>query len=312
MQAPARRPVHEACYQVQYVLFHKPNGLGPEHPSPPLFPGAGWEGTTEGLRRSEPAIPLVQAFEGWSAKIQSFHREPTPVLASVGCCALAQMVKRQYGFYEFEVYPGNVQLDMASRNQKSQKQSKVSAEKILAAALKRAGVEGWQNIRLHDIADDLGISLPVVRDHFRDQNAIADAWFRKSLDAMLLPTEKAFRDLPPKERLFLVIMRWLDAMAVHRRVTAQMIRAKLYPGHPHHWVPLVFNLSRLVHWIREAAFLDAVGRQRQFEEIGLSALVVTTLGFWATDQSEGQDRTRLFFRKRLETADRVMSRLFRS
>jgi AcrR family transcriptional regulator len=200
---------------------------------------------------------------------------------------------------------------MASRSQKSRKQPKVSAEKILAAALNRAEVEGWQNIRLHDIADDLGTSFPVVREYFRDQDAIANAWFRKSLDAMLAPSEKAFRDLPPKERLFLVIMRWLDAMAAHRRVTVEMIRAKLYLGHPHHWVPLVFNLSRLVNWIREAAFLDAQGRQRQFEEIGLTTLVVTTLGVWDADQSEDQDRTRQFIRKRLETGDYVMLRLFR-
>ena len=200
---------------------------------------------------------------------------------------------------------------MAPRSQKSRKQPKVSAEKILAAALNRAEVEGWQNIRLHDIADDLGTSFPFVREYFRDQDAIANAWFRKSLDAMLAPSEKAFRDLPPKERLFLVIMRWLDAMAAHRRVTVEMIRVKLYLGHPHHWVPLVFNLSRLVHWIREAAFLDAQGRQRQFEEIGLTTLVVTTLGVWGTDQSEDQDRTRQFIRKRLETGDYVMLRLFR-
>ena len=200
---------------------------------------------------------------------------------------------------------------MASRSKKSRKQPKVSAEKILAAALNRAEVEGWQNIRLHDIADDLGTSFPVVREYFRDQDAIANAWFRKSLDAMLAPSEKAFRDLPPKERLFLVIMRWLDAMAAHRRVTVEMIRVKLYLGHPHHWVPLVFNLSRLVNWIREAAFLDAQGRQRQFEEIGLTTLVVTTLGVWDADQSEDQDRTRQFIRKRLETGDHVMSRLFR-
>ena len=200
---------------------------------------------------------------------------------------------------------------MASRSKKSRKQPKVSAEKILAAALNRAEVEGWQNIRLHDIADDLGTSFPFVGEYFRDQDAIANAWFRKSLDAMLAPSEKAFRDLPPKERLFLVIMRWLDAMAAHRRVTVEMIRVKLYLGHPHHWVPLVFNLSRLVHWIREAAFLDAQGRQRQFEEIGLTTLVVTTLGVWDADQSEDQDRTRQFIRKRLETGDHVMSRLFR-
>ena len=200
---------------------------------------------------------------------------------------------------------------MAPQKRNSHKKSKISAEKILAAALNRAEAEGWQNIRLHDIADDLGTTLTIVREHFHDQDAIANAWFSKSLDAMLAPTEKGFRDLPPKERLFLIVMRWLDAMAAHKGVTVQMIQTKLYPGHPHHWGPLVFNLSRLVHWIREAALLDARGRQRQVEEIGLTTLVLTTLGVWGTDQSEDQDRTKRFIRNRLETADRVMSRVFR-
>jgi AcrR family transcriptional regulator len=200
---------------------------------------------------------------------------------------------------------------MASRSKNSQKKSKVSAQQILTATLLRAETVGWQNIRLHDIADDLGTSLTIIKEHFRDTDAIANAWFLKSLDAMLAPTHKGFRDLPPKQRLFLVFMRWLDTMAAHRRVTVEMIRTKLYLGHPHHWVPLVFNLSRLVQWIREAAFPDAQGRQRQIEEIGLTALVVTTLGVWAQDQSKDQDRTRRFFQNRLETGDRIMSRLFR-
>ena len=200
---------------------------------------------------------------------------------------------------------------MASRNPKSQKPSTISAAEILAAALSRAEVDGWQNIRLHDIADDLATSLAVVREHFRDQDAIADAWFRHCLDAILAPTEKDFRALPAKERLFIIIMQWLDALAAHRRVAVQMIRSKMYVGHPHHWVPLVFNLSRLVQWIREAAFLDAQGRQRQFEEIALTTLLVTTLGYWASDRSEEQKRTRRFLCKRLEAGDRVMSRWFR-
>ena len=123
--------------------------------------------------------------------------------------------------------------------------------------------------------------------------------------------DKAFRGLPPKERLFLVIMRWFDAMADHRPVAVDMIRTKIYIGHPHHWVPLIFNLSRLVHWIREAALLDAQGRQRQIEEIGLTVLILTTLGVWATDDSDDQKNTQRFLRRRLEGADRIMARLVR-
>ena len=86
----------------------------------------------------------------------------------------------------------------------------------------------------------------------------------------------------------------------------QILRAKLYPSHPHHWVPLIFNLSREVHWLRAAARLNATGRQRQMEEIGLSALFLATLGRWLRDESEGQAHTRGALRRRLALADRMM------
>ena len=139
----------------------------------------------------------------------------------------------------------------------------VSADEILVVALAQAEEVGWGSVRLHQIEAEIGVPLGTVLSRFKDQDAIADAWFQTGLDAMLAPTDESFPGRPPKERLFLVIMRWLDALAVRRRVSVQMIRAKLHLPHPHHWAPLVFSLSRLVQWIREAAFLDARGRRRQ-------------------------------------------------
>jgi len=81
----------------------------------------------------------------------------------------------------------------------------------------------------------------------------------------------------------------------------------MWCAHPHHWVPAIFNLSRTVQWIRDAAMLDARGRQRQVEEIGLTALFLATLRVWLRDDSEEQERTRAFLRKRLENADRLMA-----
>lgn len=193
----------------------------------------------------------------------------------------------------------------------AQKRQKISAEIILATALDRAEIDGWQNTSLHDLADDLGITLSVIKDHYCDLDAIANAWFQRSLKAMLAPTELGFCDLPPRERLFQIMMCWLDAMATHKNVTMQMIRVKLYLGHPHHWAPLIFNLSRLVHWIREAAFLHAQGRQRQLEEVGLTCLVVKIFRFWGNDQSEDQIQTRQFLSEQLEVCDRIMLRLCR-
>jgi hypothetical protein len=75
-------------------------------------------------------------------------------------------------------------------------------------------------------------------------------------------------------------------------------------------VPLVFNLSRSIHWLREAALLDAVGRRRQMEEVGLTALFLMTLAVWLRDATPGQARTRDVLRHRLADADRAMVRVW--
>ncbi len=183
-------------------------------------------------------------------------------------------------------------------------------DRILEAALDLAEETGWDNVRLHDIADRLGISMADLLLHFRDLDGVADARFAKAWRAMLAPPPEGFDALPARERLFLLMMRWFDALAPRREVTAQMIRTKLYPSHPHHWVPMIFNLSRTVQWWRDAAGLKARGRRRQLEEVGLTALLLATLRVWLNDESENQTRTRDSLRHRLARADRALARIW--
>lgn len=171
---------------------------------------------------------------------------------------------------------------------------------------------GWDNLRLHEVAEALGISLADLLSHYRDLDGVADAWFTRAWRAMLAEPPEGFDDLPARERLFLLMMRWFDALAPRRAVTADMIRTKLYPSHPHHWVPMIFNLSRTIQWLRDAAHLDAGGRRRMLEEVGLSTLFLATLRVWMSDDSPEQERTRAYLERRLNRADRVMARLYRS
>ena len=89
-----------------------------------------------------------------------------------------------------------------------------------------------------------------------------------------------------------------------------MLSAKLWIFHPHHYVPMVFNLSRLIQWLRDLAGLDAGGRRKQIEETGLTALFLATLAVWCRDDTENQERTRAFLKRRLAQADGLMTRLF--
>ena len=64
---------------------------------------------------------------------------------------------------------------------------------------------------------------------------------------------------------------------------------------------MIFNLSRVIHWLREAAQLPAPygTRRASMEEITLTAVFVATLLVWARDDSLGQERTRSFLRSQL-------------
>lgn len=181
------------------------------------------------------------------------------------------------------------------------------AERIVDRTVALAAEVGWERLRLRRIAEDLGIALPELLAHYRDLDAVADAWFARPLRAMLAPMDAGFADLPARERVYLVMMRWFEAQHAERAVVGQMLRAKLYPSHPHHWVPMVFSLSRLIQWVREAARLDAPGRRRQVEEVGLTLLFLATLRVWLGDESDDLAVTRRFLRRRLAGADQLLS-----
>ena len=188
------------------------------------------------------------------------------------------------------------------------------AEAILETALELAEERGWPAVRLHDVARRLDIPPATILEHYRDLDGVADAWFLRGWQAMLGPKPHRFTAEPAARRIEACMLAWFDALASHRNVTAQMLRAKMHPPHPHHWVPMVFNLSRTIQWLREAAQLPATygSRRAQMEEIGLTWLFVATLWVWARDDSSGQERTRDVLRRRLAQADALMVRIWGS
>ncbi len=183
-------------------------------------------------------------------------------------------------------------------------------ERIVDTAIDLAEETGWGGLRLRLVAGRLGVPLTDVLACYRDLDAVADAWFGRAWKAMLAAPPKDFAARPATERIHIVMMRWFDALEPHRRVTGEILAAKAHPPHPHHWAPMIFNLSRTVQWLREAAILDAGGRRQQVEEIGLTALFLATLRCWLGDGSPDQERTRAFLARRLDRADRLMARLW--
>ncbi len=183
--------------------------------------------------------------------------------------------------------------------------------RILDAVLARAAEVGWARVRLHEAARSLGIGLDEVYRHYADLDAVGEALLARADVAMLaLAEEPGFAHLPVRDRLHLLIACWLDSLAPHRAAVAAFLGYKFRPAHVHMRRALIVRLSRTVQWLRAAAGLDAAGRRKDLEEVGLSLLFVATVLRWLGDRSEDQERTRRFLEARLAAADTVMALLW--
>lgn len=182
-----------------------------------------------------------------------------------------------------------------------------AADRILDAALAEAAASGWYDLRLSAVADRAEVPLAAVLRHYRDADAIADAWFARALAAMVQGPAPDPAD-PASARVETALMRWFAAQQPHRHAAGAMLRAKLHLSHPHQWVPMVFSLSRLIHWVLDAARLDARGFARQAEEVGLTVLFLRALPVWQRDDTPGLEDTRAFLRRNLGWLDRLKRR----
>jgi AcrR family transcriptional regulator len=182
--------------------------------------------------------------------------------------------------------------------------AQLTDDEAIDAALAIADERGWDQVRLHLVAERLGVPLEAVGARFRDVDAVANAWFARARRALLAVPPRDLEGLAADARLAAVLGRWLDHLAPHRAAARQILGAKIYLSHPHHWVPLIFDLSRLVHDLLDAARVEGKGRLRQAQEVGLTAIVLATLADWLSDRSEGQAASRQRLRRRLAAAGR--------
>ncbi|MCE8025006.1 hypothetical protein [Billgrantia aerodenitrificans] len=199
-------------------------------------------------------------------------------------------------------------MTMIAIQDSSRSEASAFADLVVDEAVRQAEERGWQAVRLSDVARNLELPMSVVLERFRDMDAVANAWFQRGWRAMLAEKPETFDDWPERVRIEHCLQAWFDTFAAHRRVTVQMLRTKAHLPHPHTWVPLVFDLSRTVQWLREAARLEARygTRRAQLEEVVLTSLFVAALTVWARDTSEGQRKTRQFIDKRLKRGESWM------
>ena len=186
-------------------------------------------------------------------------------------------------------------------------------EAIVDTAITIAERSNWEAVRLFDVATELNITLDDIRVYFREKEDLVDAWFDRADGEMLKAAETVeFLSLPSRDRLQHLIMAWLDALAAHRKVTRQMIGAKLEPGHLHIQIPAIMRVSRTVQWMREAAQRDTTFVRRALEETALTTIYLATFAYWMQDDSENSQNTREFLAHKLKMAESLDHWVYRS
>lgn len=180
------------------------------------------------------------------------------------------------------------------------------SQNILESALKLAQQSSWEKLRLHDVAEELNITLDQINQCYAQKDDLVEAWYDCADSVMLkLPQENGFSERRVSERLHALIMAWLDKLAEHKTVSRDMLLYKLEPGHVHLQLLGILRISRTVQWIREAAQLDNTHLQRIMEEIGLTAIFLSTFVYWMADKSQNQIHTREFLQRKLKYAETV-------
>jgi ubiquinone biosynthesis protein COQ9 len=173
------------------------------------------------------------------------------------------------------------------------KQQLALHDRILDKALEQAEATSWEQLHLHAVAEALNVTLDDIRQYFPQKDGLVEAWFDRADRALLSAAHSEdFLDLSLDERLFQVIVCWLDALAPHHRLTREMLAYKFEFGHIHLQALGIMRISRTVQWFSEAACHDSTGLQRILDECALTTIYLTTFARWLFDDSANNRKSK--------------------
>ncbi len=159
-----------------------------------------------------------------------------------------------------------------------------------------------EEIGLAEIAGRASIKLSQLRGEFGSVLAILAAHVKDIDRQVLAGGDSDMSEESPRERLFDVLMRRLEAMAPYKEaVRSVMESARRDP-------PLALALNcmaaRSQRWMLEAAGIPASGPRGAVRAQGAALMFARVLNVWVNDEEEGLDRTMAALDRGLARAER--------
>jgi len=166
---------------------------------------------------------------------------------------------------------------------------KPARERIVDAFMTLLAQKPIEQIGLGEIARSANVSLAELRGEFGSTFAILAA-FLKTIDrAVLSGSDADMAGEPPRERLFDVLMRRLEALEPYKESVRSLARSvRFNPG-----LALALNslAVRSAQWMLAAADIPTAGTQGMIRAQGLQMLFTSVVRTWLDDDDPGRART---------------------
>lgn len=175
-------------------------------------------------------------------------------------------------------------------------------DKAVDALMALLAEQRFEEIGLAEIAGRAGLKLSQLRAEFGSTLAVYAAHVKDIDRAVLAGGDADMSEEPPRERLFDVLMRRIEALTPYKEAVRSLLRsARRNPG-----LALALNAIavRSQHWMLEAAGIRASGPRGALRAQGAALLFARVLAVWLDDEDPALDRTMAALDRGLAAAER--------
>jgi len=175
-------------------------------------------------------------------------------------------------------------------------------DRAIDALMALLAEQSFDDIGLAEVAGRAGLKLSELRAEFGSTLAIVGAHIKDIDRAVLAGGNADMAEEPPRERLFDVLMRRLEALAPYKDAMRSLLRsARRRPA-----LALALNAMavRSQTWMLEAAGIGASGAKGALRAQGAALMFARVLGVWLDDDEPGLDRTMAALGRGLSSAER--------
>jgi AcrR family transcriptional regulator len=176
------------------------------------------------------------------------------------------------------------------------------ADRIIDATLARIAQDGWRRLSLAAIAAEAGLPILRVYRTFSSKHAILRSLFRRVDQMVLTAPLEAEPDERPRDRVFDILMRRLDALQPYKPAL-EVLRREL-PSDPVATLALGAGLLRSMAWMLEAAAISTTGVRGAIAVKLTAAAYLSVQRTWLRDESPDLASTMAVLDRRLRGIER--------